>query len=247
MRNLCALSSRFWLLPLLALLCFSGTASATLVSRAGGQAYYDDVLNITWLTDANYAHASGYVYTVTPHVPGHDPEYEAALTFQSDPTRETAEEFIDFLNTNLHLGTSGWRMPVVSVPDPTCSVSTGNAHGYGCTASEMGSLFYTTLGNTEGLPPSNTGPFANVWSGLYWTTTAYPPNPNYLYDFHWGNGAQGANNGESFGAAYIWAVHDGDIAAIPEPTSGLLLALGLGGLALRRRRAADRGCHRERD
>ena len=31
------------------------TADAALVSRLGGLAYYDTVLNITWLADANFA------------------------------------------------------------------------------------------------------------------------------------------------------------------------------------------------
>ena len=42
-----------------ALLLVAGAANAALLSRAGGQAYYDDVLNITWLGDANYAKTSG--------------------------------------------------------------------------------------------------------------------------------------------------------------------------------------------
>lgn len=36
-----------------------GTAQAALIDRSGGM-LYDDVLNITWLQDANYAKTSGY-------------------------------------------------------------------------------------------------------------------------------------------------------------------------------------------
>ncbi len=36
------------------------TVDAALVSRLGGLAYYDTVLNITWLQDANYANTTGY-------------------------------------------------------------------------------------------------------------------------------------------------------------------------------------------
>ena len=41
-------------------LVLSTTASAALVERLGGLAYYDDVANLTWLADANYAMTSGY-------------------------------------------------------------------------------------------------------------------------------------------------------------------------------------------
>jgi len=36
------------------------SADAALVSRLGGLTYYDDVANLTWLADANYAQTSGY-------------------------------------------------------------------------------------------------------------------------------------------------------------------------------------------
>ena len=43
---------------LIALVC--GSANASLQTRAGGQAYYDDVLNVTWVADANLPTTSGY-------------------------------------------------------------------------------------------------------------------------------------------------------------------------------------------
>ena len=48
-----------WLI-LVAILGFSGVSNASLWDRGGGL-IYDDVLNITWLQDANYAQTSGYV------------------------------------------------------------------------------------------------------------------------------------------------------------------------------------------
>ena len=35
-------------------------AEAALVERLGGKAIYDDVADLTWLQDANYAQTSGY-------------------------------------------------------------------------------------------------------------------------------------------------------------------------------------------
>jgi hypothetical protein len=43
----------FW--GFLLLLALPGVAQATLISRLSGQAYYDDVLDITWLANANLA------------------------------------------------------------------------------------------------------------------------------------------------------------------------------------------------
>jgi hypothetical protein len=42
------------------ILVLSTSLNAALISRLGGQAYYDTVLDITWLADANYAMTSGY-------------------------------------------------------------------------------------------------------------------------------------------------------------------------------------------
>ena len=41
-------------------LVLSTSANAALIERLGGLAYYDDVNNLTWLADANYAMTSGY-------------------------------------------------------------------------------------------------------------------------------------------------------------------------------------------
>ncbi len=41
-------------------LMLAGGAEAALVERLGGKAIYDDVADLTWLQDANYAKTSGY-------------------------------------------------------------------------------------------------------------------------------------------------------------------------------------------
>ena len=38
----------------------SSTANAALIERLGGLAYYDDLADLTWLADANYAQTSGF-------------------------------------------------------------------------------------------------------------------------------------------------------------------------------------------
>lgn len=47
------------ILALLAGLALSGAAQATLIGPSGGM-IYDDVRDLTWLQDANYAKTSGY-------------------------------------------------------------------------------------------------------------------------------------------------------------------------------------------
>ncbi|MBK7414557.1 MAG: DUF1566 domain-containing protein [Dechloromonas sp.] len=47
------------ILAMISGLAISGGAQATLIDRGSGL-IYDDVLNITWLQDANYAKTSGY-------------------------------------------------------------------------------------------------------------------------------------------------------------------------------------------
>ena len=42
------------------LLLGCGSVQAELIERAGGAAYYDDVLNITWLADAGSAMTAGF-------------------------------------------------------------------------------------------------------------------------------------------------------------------------------------------
>lgn len=41
-------------------LCLTSTAHATLFSRLGGDALYDDVLDITWLSNANLADTTDF-------------------------------------------------------------------------------------------------------------------------------------------------------------------------------------------
>lgn len=54
-----SISKKIALVLLSAGVLISGVAQATLLDRGGGL-LYDDVLNVTWLQDANYAKTSGY-------------------------------------------------------------------------------------------------------------------------------------------------------------------------------------------
>ena len=81
------------------LLLACGSANAALLSRAGGQAYYDDVLNITWLADANLADTNDFGV--------------AGINANGTMTWDKAQEWIGAMNTANYLGTNTWRLPTV--------------------------------------------------------------------------------------------------------------------------------------
>ena len=232
------------------------TAQAALLGRSpltpGGadyQAYYDDVLGITWLADANYAQTSGYDADGLLH------RWAGAL------------EFTAYLNGIQHLGVTTWRLPKVT---PINGVSFGylelndgtSDRGYnigapgtlyeGSTASEMAHLFYNTLGNLAVYDPSgnvqigwglaNTGPFANFPSlgssgTLYWTGTPSTQFSNYAFTFTFSSGRQ--NHFGVTGDYRAWAVADGDaLAVVPVPPAAWLFGSALGVMGWMRRKVS---------
>lgn len=183
----------------LALVSF-GADAATLLSRLGGQAYYDPDANLTWLADAN---AAGTLMSWTD-----------------------ANTWAAGLNVG---GVTGWRLPDTLQPDTGCTdvTSGGETYGFNCTGSEMGNLFYNSLGNTAG-SLSNAGPFSNVQSGWYWTATA---STSFSGDAWWFSMDQGYQGSWSQGSTnHAWAVHSGDVGTVPIPAAAWLFGSGLFGL-----------------
>jgi len=184
------------------------------------EGYYDTALNITWLADANYAETS------SEHTNGRMKWSEANV-------------WASRLDIN---GVTGWRLPTLSpisgvafdsiyTNDATTDygmalTTTDGADGgwrdnSGNPVSEMGHMYYVTLGNIAHCSPdyndrcvaqagsglSNTGPFSNVQNWRYWTGLETGSNIDFVWDFALTNGKQGADSG----IAYAWAVHDGDV------------------------------------
>ncbi len=184
--------------------------NAALISRLDGQAYYDTESNLTWVADANLA-------------------VNSANTSSGLLTWADAMSWVSQLDI---AGVTGWRLPTASQPDPGCSIqNNGASSGYNCTGSEMGFLFYNSLGSTA-QSPANTGPFSNIQS-RYWTSTDYAPNPVNAWDFDMSTGYQGFRDKRQY--RYVWAVKTGDVAAVPLPASIWLMLSGVFGLfALRK-------------
>jgi hypothetical protein len=211
-----------------------GTWESTLKGRdlnhdGINDAYYDTDLNVTWLADA-------YADGPPPGMPIGRP-----ILFWSE-----AREWVRDLNV---YGVTGWRLPsVVNDPMATdigyrhCPVETldGSSHGLcGFNSdpgqSELAHMFYVTLGNkaliaVDGAPQlgaglTNTGWFNDLQPTHYWSGTKHEPG-RFVWAFDTDSGLQ--NVTDPFGGfrSGVWAIHDGDIAAVPEPEALALLASG---------------------
>ena len=98
----------------------------------------------------------------------------------------------------------------------------------------MGELYYTALGNPAGGLLSNTGPFKNLQSNIYWSGTEFAPNPYFAWYFSTNYGHQIDYYKNNWFSAL--AVRPGDVAAVPEPGMVALLLSGLAGVMVMRRR-----------
>jgi hypothetical protein len=209
-------------------------------------AYYDTLLGITWLANANQAGTTMTWATANAWVAGLD----------------------------IH-GITGWRLPDTNPVNGSMfnenfaydgstdygnNVSAPGTVYAGSSASEMAHMFYNTLGNHNRCSPStstasscadpqpapflsNTGPF-NLQNGAYWSGTSIDPVrytlPDYAWYFNFDNGQQGYTY--QYNNYYrAWAVHDGDVGVsiVPVPAAVWLFGSGLLGLlALARKRRA---------
>ena len=198
------------------LLTFS-SSQAALLSQLSGQAYFDTVLNITWLADANLA------ATNTFGVSG--------IGSGGLMSWDTAQSWIAAMNTATYLGFTDWRLPTSTQPDSNCSGHLGNLdYGTGCIASEMPHLY-----NLNGISSGAPSPFQNViQNDPYWTSTACFI-ANYRCIFSFGSGVQDAQI-RNQPNLHAWAVRTG--SAVPIPAAAWLFGGALGLLGVARRRSA---------
>ena len=205
-------------------LAISGVAQASLVDRGGGL-IYDDVLNVTWLQDANYAKTSGYTNnTVSPTNNGllYSGELNAWITTLS------------YYDSVRNVTYTDWRLPTIAPSNGSnfnynYAIDGTTDVGFNITSpnSELAYMFNVNL-------KANPGLFSNIQPGVYWFGDAlgyafYEPGPfGYVWGFDMGTGFQGSYNSDGF--SYGWAVRDGDVAVVPVPAAVWLLGSGLIGL-----------------
>lgn len=236
----------------------TGTAHAALQGRdlngsAGSfEAYYDTALDITWLADANYAKTSGY-------------DADGLLNWAEANTWAANLSFTD--GDHVY---DNWRLPTIEPvngvsfnfsfalngsTDKGYNVSEQGTAYAGSTGSEMAHLFYNTLNNPGNYTPEgtsrgcytngtsntcldNVGPFTNLQSDAYWSATGFAPNDSQAWSFFMFDGRQ--IDGSVAFYRHAWAVSPGDIAAVPEAQTYVLMLAGLGLIGWRARRHGNR-------
>lgn len=197
-----------WFMFLFGVLLFfgmTGIVNAALWDRGGGL-IYDDVLDITWLQDANYASTSG----------GDIIGGEGLMPYN---------DAIAWADQLVYGGFDDWRLPT-TVDGPWVSGNDGTTTaGYNITTSEMGYMYSENLGI-----PGNSDLFINLQSFYYrsGTGSAQYPSTSWIFNFQDGYQTLGAFTND----CYAWAVRDGDsTATVPVPSTMLLLVSGLLGLS----------------
>ena len=194
------------------LFLFLTTASHAALIDKGGGLIYDTDLDLTWLADANAAVGSAFD--------------DGTNTGDGRMSWTSAVAWADSLTIG---GASDWRLPATADPDATCS-GTG-PRGDSCTGSEMGHLFYVELGGAPNSTIFTSGNqtllalFSNV-QGAYWSGTTEAGFPDFAWDFTFTSGVQS----DAFKTTNFlsgWAVHGGDVSAVPAPGAVWLLGTGL--------------------
>lgn len=248
-------------LALAAGLLISGAVQATLIDRGGGL-IYDDVLDITWLQDANLAASNTFGLPYNANLGDHPDDSWAAnyieyIHTSGAMTWGAALHWIDAMNAANYLGYDDWRLPtIIDTGTSGCSLAySGTDCGWNVdtASSEMAHLYYVSLGNqgyytttatynsgayVGGANPNgtldNVGPFINFQSSVYWSSLEYAPATSDAWGFRAGNGSQFADTKSIYD--YAWVVRSGDVAAAPAPSGvpepGTVRLLALGLLGL---------------
>jgi hypothetical protein len=215
-------------LALIASAAVTGTAQASLVDRGNGL-LYDNVLNVTWLQDANYAKTSGYDADGKM-------DCSTAITWAADLVYGGFRDWRLATNTPVSGGASY---------DSNFSYNGSTDFGYNitCPHSELAYMYNVNLGlkdiySTTGAYQADLGVFGNCTTGgqanvglvnnlqssIYWSGAEYSHGSGDAWVFSTGHGRQDVfNKGFQF---YAWAVRPGDVSAVPVPGAVWLFGSG---------------------
>lgn len=195
----------------------TGIAHATLIDRGNGL-IYDNVLNLTWLQDADLAKTNMFGL--------------ASVGITGAMDWDTAQSWIAAMNAAHYKGYDDWRLPrVTPITGTTLNLNFAydgsTQYGYNITNthSELAHLFNVDLESKALYSPSGvsqpdfgvktTGPFLNVQTDdYYWYGTEVFSN-DALY-FISSNGLQNAILKNATGMQ-AWAVRDGDVVNNASP------------------------------
>lgn len=204
-------------LSIAALLIAAPVVQAELIDRGGGL-IYDDVLDITWLQDANYA------VTMGAHPNGRMSYALATRWVQNlayyDPVRDVTW--------------GNWRLPRTMPVDGVAfnheheiDGSSDNGFNISSPMSELGYHFFVNLNGIAytdifgNYPQPNyglneTGPFLNLGPVGFWSETEFEEFDGHAWGFIFLSGSQhhGAKAVDQF---FPWPVMDGDVASGPLP------------------------------
>ena len=209
------MNKKLYCLPILAWgLTASLTAQAELFDRGGGL-IYDDVLDVTWLQDANYAKTLGL-------------SADGRLKWDDAKQWVAGLEYFDSVR---NVTWTDWRLPRV-VPINGVAYNdifaidgtTDNGYNIVSPTSELSYMFYVNLANTGytdvfGNWPQpnyglvNKGPFVNLNPMVfpYWYGNEFDIFPGMAWVFIMLTGSQ--HEGVKDHDFFAWPVRDGDVAA----------------------------------
>jgi hypothetical protein len=227
---------------------FSGIANPTLTT-IGTATYLGNDYNLIYMDDGPFGPVTWLDYTK---------EFDTWQT-QADWASGLGADLmvtLDSVHTTDIDWTTGWRLPFVDESQANLSVGFGYEgpdgtgyhdyrYGYNMVNSEMGHLFYESLGNKgryakdgtnpqPGWGPENKGEFNDLYAAeYYWSGTEYSPDADGAWYFYFLYGLQRYRGKSS--DFYALAVRPGEVSVVPIPGAFWILgSLMLSAFGVRR-------------